>query len=526
LNRTWKERGRFATKRLIGFFSKHPAETLLVALILIVISLVPRLLLPGWDVSPNGVDEGIQIMAGRMYSTGYELYSQVNTVQPPIMLSLYGALGADHISYRLLSVLCSMVIIGLVMWGAHRIGGKNVMIASGAFLVMDIVFLQESRLASLDMFSLMWVAASIPFVILFRERGRTWPLIVAGGLIGISSMTKLFGTIAGGVIFLLLAADLLAGHSRFSGIGRALPPKGEHRVRWYHLMAYVLSMVVVVLMVMSHYGIPQVFEGIVLNQMHRPVQGLTTKLWVLVKYGLPNLFMLICMVPGLKRTYRTPLGVVVFVTFVYLVYFMAQASTFLHHMIFLSPALTLSAGVGFDIMIKGSRRLISLPRGFASMSFALLVFAAAAVGTGFSMEVVERGEPAQYDVADIVEANTEEDDFVISGDPLIPYIADRSIPPSVVNVAHVQYPEITSDQLNRTTVEYGVRCVVLTYRLSEMEGFVDFISEHYVLRYRIRDVLDPDSEDRVDYLVFLLSEDSTLDEDPGWGSLREPPRVR
>ncbi len=147
----------------------------------------------------------------------------------------------------------------------------------------------------------------------------------------------------------------------------------------------------------------------------------------------------------------------------------------------------------------------------------------AVVGGGFSLLVKERGESAQYKAASLVEDLTEPEDFVISGDPMIPVIADRHQPPPVVNVARLKYPDVTNDQLNETTIIYGVEVVIITYHLSEMEGYVDFIEKYYRQKARYIDNALPLLEEEEEYRVFYLPEDSELRDHELWRLETLPP---
>jgi hypothetical protein len=146
------------------------------------------------------------------------------------------------------------------------------------------------------------------------------------------------------------------------------------------------------------------------------------------------------------------------------------------------------------------------------------------VGGGFSLLVNERGQSAQYKAASLLEDMTEEDDYVISGDPLIPVIADRPQPPPVVNVARLKYPDITNDQLNNTTIIYGVEVVIITYHLAEMEGYVEFVEENYVLRAEYTDNSLPLMEEEEIFRVYYLPIDSPLRENEMWQLETLPPK--
>ena len=108
--------GSGRTKAIMDkLFNSRHSNTYL-AMIILLIAMIPRVFYISIGVLPNGVDEGVDIMAGRMWNFGSELYSQINTVQAPLMLSVYGLIEADPVIFRLFSTICSLVIIAFVMW--------------------------------------------------------------------------------------------------------------------------------------------------------------------------------------------------------------------------------------------------------------------------------------------------------------------------------------------------------------------------------------------------------------------------
>jgi len=515
----WKE-GR----PIIRLKDGRRGEFFLLFLILMAIGLIPRFYRLDWDVSPNGVDEGIQIMAGRMMDYGYHLYSQINSVQPPFMLLIYGATDASPELYRFFSVISSAIILSLVMYASGKAAGWRGMVGAGSFLLIDVMFLLESRLASLDMFALLWSSLGIAFFIAFREKGRNVNLMIAGFLIGISTMTKLFGGITFGAVGLILLMDILFDrYGQERPLDRfTLPPRGEFRTGLQHPVIFTLSFSLVVLLFMMLFGPMEVIRGTFLNQLHRPVASPLFKAGQFMKYLLPILASIPFFILGIGPLYRRREGVVLIIGSVFLIYFILQAMTFDHHLIFLSPVIAIGAGIGFRRALRMFEYRHSILRAAARISPMILVIAASLVSSGMVLHVHYRGEPAQEEVAAIVRDLTSEEDFIISGDPLISVLADRRVPPSVVNVAHIQYPSITSDALNTSVVEYGIECVVLSYHLMEMKGFRNFVDENFHLRAVIFDRQNPLLDDEVSYSIYYLCDDSILRDVPGWGALKTP----
>ncbi len=513
-------RSRFIDKVLHSRYSD-----LYLGLILILIATIPRLFYISRGLMPNGVDEGIDIMAGRMWDFGYELYREINTVQAPLMLSVYGLVEADPVVFRLFSTICSLLIMTLVMWAGRRIGGRHVMVASGAFVALDLMFLHEARLASLDMFCLLWVSIGVALFVKFRQSGSKRALFLMGVSLALSSMIKLFGVIATGTIGLIILAEMLSGWGpllRFR-LQKYLPARKLEKVRFRHLLIYTLSWFLVVLFIMARYGLEDVIQGIFLNQLERPVLPFTQRVSFFGVFLLLNIGAIPFLLFGLKRLYRRPEGVLLIISGAYLLWFIFQSTTWIHHLVFLSPTISLVAGVGVIEVAKWwekrerSRRNRRFAERIVIYAQVILILSAAIVGGAFSWVVKESGSSIEDTAAQVVMKITEEGDFVISGDPLVTAKAERLIPPNLVNVAFLQFPHITDDELNSTCIRYAVEVVVLTYHLDEMYGFVDFVRSNFTLRSNIeRTEFFLDRDPQI-YRIFHLPADASLRTHPEWG---------
>ena len=480
-------------------------RSMVLALLVILISSVPRFLMLERDIFPNGVDEGVQIMAGRMWAEGFILYDQINTVQPPIMLSVYGLMGGDPIMFRYLSAVSSLIILGLVMYLAYKLGGRITMVLAGVFLSMDLMFLHESRLASLDMYCLLAVSLGVASIMVYRRNGR-WPYaLLSGGLLGLACMVKLYAVVAAGTVFLILIIDLLSTRPRFGdrGIDRFLPERLNTGGKVGHIIAYCAAGAAAASIVLLIFGPATVIEGILLNQMGRPVDPIGNKVLYLAVFLGANLIALPFFFMGLSKTYRSEAGVVLIISLGFLLFMLFQAKTWPHHFLYLSPALALSAGMGGTMLSRKLSRGASSSRGATAIPAVILIISLLVIG-GFSHAVVARGHPVEYQVADMVRSLTDEGDYVLSGNPRIPVLAERPTPPSIVNVAIVQSPPLTDEILNETVLEYDVKVIVLTYHLEEFDGFTSFVEENYILRATYHDTHLPFEQDERIYRVYVI----------------------
>jgi hypothetical protein len=523
------QRKRAPFNSLLDRIRSNPkAYALVLAGFIVLIAGLPRVMMPSYSLYPNGVDEGIQIMEGRMVWAGNRIYERVNTVQAPIMISLFGAFDVSPIAFRLLTAACSLVIFAIVMYAGYRVGGRNAMVATGAFLALDILFLEQSRFVSLDMYSLFWVVIGCALFLVYRSRRSRIALMLSGLVFGVSIMTKLFGVIAAGSLILLMFAERLCAVPVLGErLGRLLPGERLFRPRIREIGIFALSVVLSTLLIMSFFGIENVFQGAFLNQLHRPVDTVWVRFRTLGVFLLCNIVAIPFALGGIRKLYRHEEGIFILVGGAYLAFFIVQGKTWPHHLIFLSPILAISAGIGLMRFIGAGTRKGLFPartRGLKVTRIALvsLLILAILEGGAFAFMLNQEGQPLDQSSASIVRSLSGPEDYIIVGDPMIARLAERPIPPNVVNIAFVQYPPITDDELNETAIQYGVTVVVITYRLLHMSGFREFVEGNYTLRAKLFDESSSLSDDYKLRMIYLLPEGSHLREHPQWGSALAP----
>jgi hypothetical protein len=114
---------------------------------------------------------------------------------------------------------------------------------------------------------------------------------------------------------------------------------------------------------------------------------------------------------------------------------------------------------------------------YAALTAVLMVGIAVSAGLG-SYGAVLQDEPTQLVYSQRLKEVTLADEWVVSGDPLIPAYADRMVPPEAVNVAYRAHPELTEQDLERIILEYNVSVVIVCFRLNEMPDLEHFLASN------------------------------------------------
>ncbi len=444
-----------------------------IAIIIVALGAAVRFLNIGWSFSADGIDEGIMLERAQMISRGWAPYTSLPLDQAPLGLLIGGAIWGDVVTLRALAASISIVAVIACMEAARRIKGNFAMIITGALLALDFAFLRETRTFSLNGLSSSFTAISILFFVLYIQKRSRAALVLAGLLIGVATSMKFFGVIgfAGMVVFLGLEY-VRPTESRRKGIADFVLLSG--------------SAVLPVVALMLYLGPSEMIQGMLFDQGHRgfePIQKLS-----FLPYFATNLAYMLPFVNIRKMwSMGAEIRLLLSVTGVLVIFMIAQPLTYYHHLVMLSPALSILSGVFISTVTKlrkGSKRAeIPSPRREKVPTIWGLSEAAVIIGLLISAGLAAYGiavqrEPTQQVVAERIAEITGPNDWIVCGDPTISAYANRPTPPSLVNVAYSRYPDMTSEEVEMGIVDNNVSVVVLAYRLNSMSGLPDFLESH------------------------------------------------
>jgi 4-amino-4-deoxy-L-arabinose transferase-like glycosyltransferase len=426
-----------------------------------------------WSFSNNGIDEGVMLERSLMVSRGYHLYTELPCDQAPLGFYIGAVFGGDVISLRTLDGALSLLAIASCMEAARRIRGNAAMLITGILLTADFAVLRESRLYSLDGISSFFLAFSILFFTVYLQRGSRMALVGSGAMIGLSTTTKLFGVfgLLGMVIFMVLEMRR---------------EKARRAQRALETLMLIIVAAIPMMIFLLFLGPSDMLQGMVFNQGRRSFD-LFLKLSIPLYFGL-NLAYTLPLVYA-RSTWRTRPEVrfLLVTSFVVLAFMIFQPLVLFHHMVLLSPALAILAGVFVAENLEHKKGLsqseATRPSSKNSPGTAWAVLAVLVVGMVVSAGLAAYGvglqnRPWQNVYGDRIEEITGRNDWVISGDPLVTAFADRQTPPNMVNLAYRLYPDFSVDDVEAAILDYNVSVVILCYRLDEFAQLPSFLADH------------------------------------------------
>jgi len=459
---------------ILGRLTSQRRNVAITAVLIVALAMGVRFLNIGWAFSTNGIDEGIMLERAHLVASGYEPYKSLPLDQAPLALLIGGDIWGNVEVLRVFVAAVSVLAVVACMESARRIRGNAAMLITGALIAVDFAFLRESRLFSLNSLSSSVMAVSILLFVLYVQKNSRLALVSAGVLVGVAASMKLFGVLG------------FVGMAIFLGF-ELMRPSLTRRKGGTDLVLLSVSAALPVIMLMLYLGPSQMLEGMVFNQGHRPFEPVQ-KLSFLPYFGT-NLAYMLPLFVGFRRLWKSgpELRFLLWLTVAVVVFMLAQPLMYYHHLVMLSPALSILAGVFVVDLLEhrkeqekrgrlnhgGKRGLTVVGLSEAAVVAGLLISAGLA-GYGLATQ----GTPTQQLAADKIAAITGPNDLIVSGDPIISAYADRLTPPSLVNVAYSRYPDLSLEEVESGILDNNVKVVVLAYRLNSMQGLEEFLATH------------------------------------------------
>ncbi|MGD9962361.1 MAG: phospholipid carrier-dependent glycosyltransferase [Thermoplasmata archaeon] len=458
---------------LLASLTETRRRVLITVLLVLLFATALRLYNIGWSFSNNGVDEGVMLQRALLVSRDFDLYTDIPCDQAPMAFYFGALLKGDVVTLRALNALLSVAAVAACMFVARKLGGDVAMVATGLFLAVDFAFVREARLFSLDGMSSYLLAFALLSFYYYAKRGDRLAVFLTGILVGMSAAVKLLGAL--GLLALILFFVAEAVRERSFKASKAVD-----------LGIMVGASAVPISLFMVALGPSEMLQGMLFDQAHREFEPMF-KLSILAFLGL-NLTYILPLVYARELWAVGPeVRYLVAVTGVILAFMVLQPLVFFHHMVLMSPALAILAGfVTSEFVmfkkkhVKKSKLYHVLKKDITMRRLAtaiIMIDLAASTGLAF-YGIAAQDEPSEIVYAQKLSEMTNATDYVICGDPLIATYADRLVPPEVVNVAYRRYPQLTLADLEGAIEKYDVSVVVVCFRLKDIDGFTQYLTDN------------------------------------------------
>lgn len=444
------------------------------------------------DVSDEGI-RGVQL---RLLAAGYRPVSEIYASQGPLSLWLFAPavalFGPEIVVARLTVVASSLVVLAASVWLARAAAGPIAGLAAGAVLAVSPVFLDNSRLAFVEVPSIAPTVLGLVGILRFRRSGRRGWLIASAVLMAVGALAKPMAAVAGLPALVLILAPRIDGRAETAGAER----------RWgrrlVDLGVFAASGLLVCTAVVLAVGPATLYEQVVAYRLGaRAVRGwdLATNLsLVSAQLRLHGWGVLLAALVGAARVSLQG-GWIGYACVAWLAG--ALAALLLYsplwekHVTYALTPLAILAGVGVSSValparpgITWQRLMLGLPA-VAALVLAIWHLPVLAAGTRAIVHRHAGSDLARYaDDLEIVRAATAPGEFVVVDDAYLAMLSGRLTPPLLADLSwnRILARALTAEQAIAETRRYDSKIVILQDdHLGQVQRYLTWADREYVL---------------------------------------------
>ncbi len=483
------------------------------------------LLLRLWHLSAltDNYDEGVYWSSLRAMHDGYGLFTPVFSSQPPLfLLSLYplvALFGPTQLAARLGVVGFSLIGIAAMYLLARRLGGPWAGIGAALLLACDYLYLLQSQTIEAEASSVALMILAVALAA-YADRYPWQAALLSGAATSLAIMEKLFAVAAIAPIFILFVGQLITFERALprvygaapdgSGIRSRLPQRQTIARAALLAGSYIMGLALVGLLVLLpylgqlqavyqqviafHLAAGQSFASTLSQNLHTLLAAATERPLALIA--------LLGFVIGLirRRWHVLTAGVWVLAALIIL---LRQAPLFPHHLVLVIPGLVLSAAIGLvpmpgtlaqEVGALRARLPRARPVWDAWGGRLVLIGLPTLLLIGiilFNLRDVARyplgpsANAAQISqVASDVQRLTTPQQQVITDDQYIAALANRDVPPELVDTSSVRITTgyLTTAQIIAIAQRPQVGAILFyTGRFDNLPGFRSWVEQHFHL---------------------------------------------
>ncbi|HLW00480.1 MAG TPA: glycosyltransferase family 39 protein [Ktedonobacterales bacterium] len=488
--------------------------------------LLVALLLRLWHLSAvtDNYDEGVYWSSLRAMYAGHGLFTPVFSSQPPFfLLSLYplvALLGPTQMAARLGVVLLSLVsILGMYLL-ARRLGGPWAGLGAALLLASDPLYLIQSQTIDAEVPSVAFLIVAVAAAA-YADRYPWQAALISGAATALAILEKLFAVAALAAILPLFVGHLLAFERTQLSLKEQEPPHSMlARLRMPQRQtlkraavlagAYLLGLALAGMLIFLPYlhELQSAYQQVIAfhlaaDQSYASTLSQNPQILLGVTTEYPLAILALCgIVLGLFRRRRHVLLVIIWIVVV-LIILLRQAPLFTRHLVLLVPVLALSVALGFAPEVQTwaaearalGTRLQHIRPGWATRaSKALLIGAPVLLLAGlffnnlYNLLLYPLGPiptaPQVSQVASDLQRLTTPQQQVITDDQYIAALANRDVPPELVDTSDVRIVTgyLTAEQVITLAEQPQVGAVLFyTGRLDKLPGVRAWVEQHFHL---------------------------------------------
>ncbi len=452
-------------------------------------------------------DEGVYWQSLRAMAQGHPLFSSIFSSQPPFFLlcvyPIYLLFGQTFAAARLAMVLYSIVGLVSLYWAARLLSGRWAAVIATLLLAFDPLYVQEARTlqAEMPMLAFQLLGIALCAAALRRTgrtgRTRTWLILGSGAAVGLAVMIKLFAIATVVPIGLWLAAPLFAtaldrrGRLRLPQPAALREPLRRVIPELALFAAGLLGACILILLPFAA-NLGLVYDQVIrfhIAASHAVDYGLRHNrelLWSIEEYFPAFWLGLLSIAIAVWKRLWLAVPVVLWVV-VEAIMLLEQQPLLLHHLVLLSAPLALLCGLALPVALRDELPRIahlSTQQARYMLYFVALVATLAAANFMVNAQVyaTRTPQPDRLEMALALRAATAPGDIVVTDDQYVAGLADRDVPPELVDTSQVRLQSgyLTRQQLEDMITRQDIRVILFASgRFDLIPGFRAWVEQRY-----------------------------------------------
>ncbi len=429
-------------------------------------------------------DEGVHLMVSWLQSRGVPLYTEILTVQFPLLFQptawLFELGGPSSALARSLEVGYALLGIGAVAYIGRLLWGPKTALVAAFFLSLERYYFLYSRVFLGSVSSVAVGGLAVLFALYYQATGRRRWLLLAGVVFSFSLLIKSLSLFIGLVFLWAIVARRLTQTSAAVTGYKVRLRHFPWRDLFFDCLSLGLAALVLPLLCLMLYGGTAMFSHTVEFQLytktHHDVRGASYVMGILADYARYNIPLLLLATLGIIQTLRRRdgLGMAIIVWLVLGIVFIVTSRAHTHHLVVLDLPLALLAAhsvAGLD-STRGIQRL-RLGSWSAGLVILLLAYYLVSLPSLWAeyFSARPRGlswseDNDRWAAVNLLQRATTPDQFIVSDDPALAFEARRMVPPSLADPSSVviSYGLVTEQMIMQLADRQGAALVFWTDR--------------------------------------------------------------
>ena len=441
-------------------------------------------------------DEGIRGVQLRLLAAGFKPVSEIYASQGPLSLWLFypavALFGSDIVVARLTVVAYSLAALAGTTWIARQVAGPLAAVVACAVLAVSPVYLDNSRLALVEVPSMAPTILGLATLVQFRRSERRAWLVLAAVLMAIGVLAKPMAAVVGLPALVALLAP------RWDALSPGMTPDRPWRRRLADLGWFAAVGLTVCALSVAAVGPVALYEQMVAYRLGaRAVRGwdLATNLDLIVtQLRLHGWGVLLAAASGLvvavARRRWSAMAMVGWLAFG-LATLLAYSPLWEKHVTYVVPPLAILAGIGMSplgVLLAGRPAPWRVAAAIPALAALVLGAMYAPTLTAETRAIVYRhagSDMTRYaDDLEIVRAATASDDFVVVDDAYLAMLTGRLTPPFLADLSwnRILARALTADRAIAETRRFDSKVVLLQDdHLGQVQRYLTWADREYVL---------------------------------------------